>query len=350
MSDAAAMLSVPGPVLAALGGVDLADQQVRVDAEAVLVGDEFIYAAGVHQLTCGLPLLAANKPVDIYWMLRDGNITLFCPEPTALAIAGQYGDDLRERGHPVLVTRIAEGLIWTRLDRGDHTITGAVLPGETAKTLRAKLEALRQSCSREAPPRSDQQLPADLAALKPVATQQVDGAVTQILPGPDRSGAASVYVISAADRAYLLTIDGTLDAAITSPAKIMSAAYWPEARLLLLGGADDRVYAFDDAGKLRWTFQSEMHPDLYATGKTYWFKKDLPGIYGLKTGSLTGQGTQAFVGSACTVEVLDETGKLVKRVPLYWGSCAVMEIVPNPDGKPILIAGTATGAVALLKP
>jgi len=38
------------------------------------------------------------------------------------------------------------------------------------------------------------------------------------------------------------------------------------------------------------------------------------------------------VGSACTVEVLDEAGKLLRRVPLYWGSCAVMQIVPNPDG------------------
>ncbi len=341
MSDSAAMLSVPGPVLAALDALDLAEQQVRVDAEAVLVGDEFIYASGVRQLTCGLPLLAANKPVDIYWTLQDGSVTLFCPEPTALAIAGRYGNDLRESGHPVLVTRIAEGLIWTRLDRGDHTITGAVLPGETAKTLHAKLEALRQSCSREAPPRSDQQLPAGLAALKPVATQQVEGAVTQILPGPDRGGVASVYVISAANRAYPFTIDGTLDAEITCPAKIMSAAYWPQTKLLLLGGADDRVYAFNDAGKPRWTFQSEMHPDLYATGKTYWFKKALPGIYGLKTGSLTGEGTQAFVGSACTVEVLDETGKLVKRVPLYWGSCTVMEIVPSPDGTRKLVVAKA---------
>jgi len=84
-----------------------------------------------------------------------------------------------------------------------------------------------------------------------------------------------------------------------------------------------------------------MHPDLYATGKTYWFKKALPGIYGLKTGSLTGEGTQAFVGSACTVEVLDETGKLVKRVPLYWGSCTVMEIVPSPDGTRKLVVAKA---------
>jgi len=339
LSDAAAMLGVPGPVLAALGALDLAEQQVRVDAEAVLVGDEFIYAAGMRQLTCAVPLLAANKPVDLYWTLRDGSVSLFCPEPTALAIAARRGNDLRERGHSVLVTRIAEGLIWTRLDRGDHAITGAVLPDDAAEMLHAKLEGLRQSCSREAPSRLEEQLPADLAELKPVATRQVEGAVMQILPGPDRGGVASVYVISAANRAYPVTVDGTLQTAITSPAKIMSAAYWAEAKLLLLGGADDCVYAFDHAGKPRWTFQSEMHPDLYATGKTYWFKEALPGIYGLKTGSLTGEGTQAFVGSACTVEALDEAGQLVKRVPLYWGSCAVMEIVRNPDGtRKLLVA------------
>ena len=332
LTDAAAMLSVPGPVLASLGRLDLPEEQVRIDADAVLVGEEFVYASGVRELTCGKPLLAANRPVDVYWTPREGNVALFCPEPTALAIAATRGNDLRERQHPVLVTRIADGLIWTRLDRGDHAITGARMPDETAKKLRAKLEALRRISSREAPSPPDEPLPANLATLQPVATRQVQGAVTRILPGPERNGIAGVYVTTETDRAYPLAMDGKLDAAIQAPAKIMSAAYWPEAGLLLLGGADDRVYAFDDAGKPRWTFQSEMHPDVYATGKTYWFKKDLPGIYGLKTGRLAGEGTQAFVGSACTVEVLDEAGKLLKRLPLYWGSCAVIQIVPNPDG------------------
>ncbi len=200
---------------------------------------------------------------------------------------------------------------------------------------------MRQASSRQAQPQPGEQLPADLAALHPVTTRQVQGAVTHILPGPDRNGIASVYVISETNRAYSLGIDGKLLGEIQSPAKIMSAAYWPEAGLLLLGGADDRVYAFDDAGKLRWTFQSEMHPDLYATGKTYWFKKDLPGIYGLHTGCLTGQETQAFVGSACTVEVVDPSGKLLKRVPVYWGSCAVMQIVPNPDKTRKLVVAKA---------
>jgi hypothetical protein len=331
LTDSAAMLSVPGPVLAALGRVELANQQVEVDAEAVLVGSEFVYAAGVRTLTCGEPLLAASKPVDVYWSLREGKVTLFCPVPTAFAIAATRGTDLSERQYPLPVTRIADGLIWTRMDRGDHTVTGAVLPAETTGRLQKKLEALRQASSRQTPPQQDEQLPSRLAVLQPVTTQRVQGAVTRVLPGPERNGIASVYAISEANRAYSLGIDGTLQGATESPAKIMSAAYWPEAGLLLLGGADDRVYAFDDGGRLRWTFQSEMHPDLYATGKTYWFKKDLPGISGLTTGCLTGQGTQAFVGSACTVEVVDPSGKLLKRVPIYWGSCAVMQIVPNPD-------------------
>jgi len=341
LTDTAAMLSVPGPVLAALGRLDLAKQQVQIDAEAVLLGEEFVYASGVRRLTCGTPLLAANKPVDIYWTPQDGNLTLFCAEPTALAIAATRGNDLRKCGHPVVVTRIADGLIWTRLDRGEQTVSGAVMPPAAAKALREKLEALRQSCSREAPPRPGEKLPADLAALNVVATEKTEGAVTQILPGPVRGGIASVYVITETNRACPFTIDGKPHAVIQAPAKIMSAVYWPEARLLLLGGADDRVYALDDAGKLRWTFQSEMHPDLYPTGKTYWFKKDLPGIYGLKTGNLTGQGSQAFVGSACTVEVLDKAGKLIKRMPLYWGSCAVIQIVPSADGTHKLLVAKA---------
>lgn len=341
LTDSAALLSVPGPVLAALGQVDLPQQRLRADAEAVLVGDEFIYAAGVRALTCGAPLLAASKPVDVYWSLPDGTVALFCPEPTSFAIAATRGNDLIEREHPLLVTRIADGLIWTRLDRGDHTVSGAVLRPETAALLQKQLEALRQASSRDALPQPGEQLPADLPALQPVTTRQVEGAVTHILPGPARNGIASVYVISETNRAYSLAIDGMLLGEIPAPAKIMSAAYWPETKLLLLGGADDRVSAYGDDGKLRWSFQSEMHPDVYATGKTYWFKKDLPGIYGLHTGCLTGQETQAFVGSACTVEVVDPSGQLLKRVPVYWGSCAVMQIVPNPDKTRKLIVAKA---------
>ena len=122
-------------------------------------------------------------------------MSLFCSEPTALAIAATRGNDLREGGHPVLVTRISDGLIWTRLDRGDHAITGALMPTETITALRKKLETLRQSCSRQAPAGPVERLPADLATLQPVATQKVEGAVTRIVPGPVRDGLPSVHVV-----------------------------------------------------------------------------------------------------------------------------------------------------------
>jgi hypothetical protein len=341
LTDAAAMLSVPGPLLAAFGPVDMAAQQVGIDAEAVLVGEEFVYAAGVRRLTCGVPLLAASKPVDVYWSLSDGKVALFCAEPTALAIAIACGNDLREREHAVLVTRVADGLTWTRLDRGEHALTGGILPAPAVGLLRKKLDALRAASSRQSPPRPGEQLPARLAELTPAATHEVHAAVTHILPGPRRNGAESVYVISAANRVHPITLGGRLGVAIQAPAKIMSAAYWPENDLLLLGGADDRVYAIDADGRTRWTFQSEMHAEVYSTGKTYWFKKDLPGIHGLATGNLTGRGTQAFVGSACTVEVLDEAGKLLRRVPVYWGACTVMQLVPNTDGTRKLVVAKA---------
>ena len=176
LTDSAAMLSVPGPVLAALGQVDLPQHQVRADAEAVLVGNEFIYAAGVRALTCGVPLLAANKPVDVYWSLHDGKVALFCPEPTAFAIAATRGNDLRERQHPLLVTRIADGLIWTRLDRGDHTVTGAVLTAETAGLLQ---EAARRLA------------PGQLAPSAAAAGRAVAGRSGRPPPCDDAAGAGS---------------------------------------------------------------------------------------------------------------------------------------------------------------
>ncbi|MBN2308238.1 MAG: hypothetical protein JXR94_04660, partial [Candidatus Hydrogenedentes bacterium] len=48
--------------------------------------------------------------------------------------------------------------------------------------------------------------------------------------------------------------------------------------------------------------------------------------------------SQAFAGSACTLEIIDEHGALVKRLPQFWGKVATMRIIPRPDGSLDLLA------------
>jgi hypothetical protein len=49
--------------------------------------------------------------------------------------------------------------------------------------------------------------------------------------------------------------------------------------------------------------------------------------------------SQAFVGSACTLEILDENGNLVKRMPVFWGAGSKFALIDGPEGsRNLLIA------------
>jgi len=61
--------------------------------------------------------------------------------------------------------------------------------------------------------------------------------------------------------------------------------------------------------------------------------------------------SQAFVGSACTLEILDEQGQLIKRMPQFWGKVSHFAIVDGPDGSLNLLAAkkyAGHGAVRII--
>jgi hypothetical protein len=90
-----------------------------------------------------------------------------------------------------------------------------------------------------------------------------------------------------------------------------------------------------------------MDPAVYEAAKTYWFKSapGHEGIHGLHTGQFDGGKDRCFVGSACTLEILDEQGKLVKRTPVFWGPGWKFLLVPGPSGsKNLLVAMWPNGS------
>jgi hypothetical protein len=109
---------------------------------------------------------------------------------------------------------------------------------------------------------------------------------------------------------------------------------------LVAGTADQKVLAFSPEGMLKWTFQSEMDPAVYAAGKTYWFNTapGHGGIHGLDSGVFLNGQSQLFVGSACTLEIVDANGKLIKRLPQFWGPPALFQLIPAADGSVNLLA------------
>ena len=123
--------------------------------------------------------------------------------------------------------------------------------------------------------------------------------------------------------------------------------WWDEPQLLLAGCADEKVIAFDREGQRKWVFTSEMDPAVYEAAKTYWFKSapGHEGIHGLYTGAFDEGKSRCFVGSACTLEILDETGKLVKRTPVFWGPCWKFLLVAGRDGgRNLLVAQWPNGS------
>ncbi|NQT12051.1 MAG: VCBS repeat-containing protein, partial [Planctomycetes bacterium] len=128
---------------------------------------------------------------------------------------------------------------------------------------------------------------------------------------------------------------------LQTDAKIRVLRWWDEQKLLLAGCVDEQVIAFDSSGQRAWTFTSEMDPAVFEAAKTYWFKTapGHEGIHGLSTGAFDEGKSRCFVGSACTLEILDETGRLVKRTPIFWGPGRQFLLVAAQDGGNNLLIG-----------
>jgi hypothetical protein len=78
---------------------------------------------------------------------------------------------------------------------------------------------------------------------------------------------------------------------------------------------------------------------VYEAAKTYWFKSapGHEGIHGLYTGTFDDAKSRCFVGSACTLEILDATGALVKRTPVFWGPPRKFLLTPGNEGSTNLL-------------
>ena len=95
------------------------------------------------------------------------------------------------------------------------------------------------------------------------------------------------------------------------------------------------MIAFDVAtGERRWTFLSQEDPAVFRAAKPYWFRTapGHEGVHGVHTGVFLDGKSQAFVGSACTLEILDENGELVRRMPVFWGAGARFALIDGPEG------------------
>ena len=151
----------------------------------------------------------------------------------------------------------------------------------------------------------------------------VPGPVGQAIPAGDGILAASGKTVR------LFSKDGKERFAATFGKDVASLAYFPEKQLFLVGTFEEKLVALDAGGKVKWTFTSQMDPQVLHYGP-YWHKRSVPGVRSLlvKDGLI-------YAGSASTVEILDAEGKLQARKFVLYGGVDAMMLNPA-NGKLLL--------------
>ena len=299
----AALFLTPEPTLVTAGAFE------GIEAELSVLTEEHFYGKGVTQfaLPGQAPLFKSEHPMDMDWDLEAGEITLAASE-TPEETPQVRPAPLPRQAVPALHAWLERLVEQARVSREEKT-------AETAKHVEEKLDAL------------------------PVTeTKLGDSAIVELVAVPEPEG-VRLYAAEG-QTIHAVNMAGEISGTFKTDGPIRMLHWWPEPQLLLAGCVDEKVIAFDRDGNRKWVFVSEMDPAVYRAAKTYWFKSapGHEGIHGLYSGRFIDDKPMAFVGSACTLEILDETGQLVRRIPQFWGKVSVMKLIPGPNGSHTLLA------------
>ncbi|OGV74984.1 MAG: hypothetical protein A3K19_12065 [Lentisphaerae bacterium RIFOXYB12_FULL_65_16] len=334
VSENAAILTLPQLALAVVG----TDAGTRADF--ALVGAQRLVGHAVLSLDVGGPLMTADEPVDVNWDFTAGVLSAVVGRETRMALALENAEGVAVDGAPLQVAKAHRGLNAFTLAPGRHTLTG-VKPGAKAmQSLSLRLSALLAQglARRELAPASATQVQAAVVApMKEVLAATAEGIPGQTLVIPGDAG--DLLCIAAGKTIQVFGADGTEIRKLETDGQVRVLTWWPEHKLLLAGCADEKLIAFDEKGVRQWVFVSEMDRAVWEAAKQYWFKSAHPGIYGLGTGVFIDGKSQCFVGSACTLEIVDEKGQLVKRLPVFWGPGRNFAAIDGPDGSRRLLIG-----------
>ena len=306
IADNAAVLSLPA--LAVAGDYDANSGELVILAADHLTGRRMT-RAGLEA-----PLLTADQPIDVDWDFDAGRLHVVAHEATELRLPGDHTVAL-EPGRYVVESKPPSAALREKLE--------ALL--RHARTLRRPLQ------------QSEDQRFTDLPTLSKSFSASVDGAMA------DLTVIGQMIAVAEGKTVHLFDDQGCSVRTFDADGPIRMLRWWPQHELLLAGCADEQVIAFDLEGNRKWIFTSVMDPAVFRAAKQYWFKTapGHEGIHGLHTGVFLDGKSQAFVGSACTLEIIDGDGQLLHRMPQFWGKVSHFAIVDGagPRGSLNLLAG-----------
>ena len=332
LSDNAAALSLPEAAIAVAGTYE------GIQGDLVLMTENTFYGHAVRSAGLKNPLIAADVPVELDWDFQSGQLAVVTIQPVKLKLA-LSSPKLVVNGKTINGKKAGD-LFMFKIPSGRHMISGALLPANVIKNLSDQLQILLQQARNS----RSQQLEKDAytvipnaPALIPVMQSDIGGSPVESIVIPSVQG--DLLCTATGKTIMILSPGGKVVRKIRTAGDVLVLHWWLEPKLLLVGCADEEVIAFDEQGKKKWSFTSVMDPAVYEAGKPYWFKSYYPGISGLYSGYFDNDKSRAFIGSSCTLEILDENGQLIKRTPVFWGPIRQFLMVNEPDGTKNLLVG-----------
>lgn len=309
-------------------------------ADLVVLAEDYLFGKGLTQTGKEQGLLLANAPVDVEWDFAAGRMEVVTRGAALLTVAVADAAAVHSVNQIVKGNASTSGYM-TLLLREGRTVIEGIKPSETARReLVAQLGAWFEQASgkRAQTKKTPLEVATPASELKSAFTANVGGAVRDLIVIP--ADGRELIAAAEGNTIHLLSTDGKELRRMQTDGKIRQLHWWPEHKLLLASCEDEKVCAFDLAGEQKWTFVSEMDPAVFRAAKQYWFKTapGHEGIHGVSSGAFLDGKSQAFVGSACTLEIIDEHGKLVKRLPQFWGTVYKFAIVPGPENSLNLLA------------
>ena len=306
--------------------------------ELILLSENTLYGHALHSAVLGQSLITSDFPVEVDWEFEKGTLSVINSQPVNLTLA-LTSPGILVNGKMTTCQK-ENDLYYFNLAEGRHDITGAIPSVKVRKSISVELRKLLNLAQQ----RRTQQLKENalitkstIPSFSPVMKGNIGGKPIEsiIIPAPqgDNIGMATGKTI------IILNSDGKELRKMTTSGDVRVLHWWAEPKLLLAGCADEQVFAFDELGQKKWEFTSVMDPAVYEAGKPYWFKSAYPGISGLYSGNFDNGLNRAFIGSATSLETIDETGQLVKRIPVFWGPGRQFLMVNASDGSKNLLVG-----------
>lgn len=334
LENNAAILALPETALAVSG------QYKGVQGELVLFGESTLYGHSLRSAALGSTFFTSDFPVEVDWDFEKGTLSIINTKAVkimlTLASPHIYIDGKESIG------KKEKNLYCFNLAAGRHELTGVKPSNKIRKSLSSEIRQLLELAQH----RRAKQLKQDIfqtrspaPVLNPVMQGGIGGMPVKsiIIPTPD--GQNDFIATATGNKIMIFNSEGGEVNRMSTSGDVRVLHWWDEPGLLLAGCSDELVIAYDKRGGKKWEFTSVMDPAVYEAGKTYWFKSAHPGVYGLYSGKFDNDENRLFIGSACTLEVLDETGQLVKRLPVFWGPGRQFLMVDAADGSKNLLIG-----------